>query len=263
MFRQKLAVSLLALSLLAVGCKHPKPNLPTPPPPPPPPPTATSTPPPPAAKPAVVRFDAEPSNIEAGQSVTLRWEVSNADNVAIAPGVGRVQSTGTSTVRPTATTTYIMTATGAGGSSASASVTVTVNGGTTAPPAQTGNSSGTFNERLARDVQDIYFDYDQYAIRPDDQATLTKDADALKAILSSFPNQTVMIEGHTDERGSAEYNLGLGDRRATSVRDYLVQVGVPADRIKTITYGKERPQCTEAAEPCYATNRRAHFTAGQ
>jgi peptidoglycan-associated lipoprotein len=71
------------------------------------------------------------------------------------------------------------------------------------------------------------------------------------------------VEGHCDERGSAEYNLGLGDRRASSVRDYLVQLGVPADRLHTISYGKERPQCTDADEACYQKNRRAHFSQGE
>ena len=264
MTRQKLGVALLAvvLSLSAVGCKKKTPIAAVPPPPPPPT-NNTPPPPPPASRPTVVRFDAEPSNIEAGQSVTLRWEVTGADSVAIAPGVGRVQNTGSAPVRPNATTTYVLTATGASGSSASASVTVTVSSGTPPPPTDTGNSRGTFTEQLARDVQDIFFDYDQYAVRADDQATLTRDAEALKRILSSFPTQSVIIEGHCDDRGSAEYNLGLGDRRAGAVRDALVQLGVPGDRLRTISYGKEKPQCTEATEACYATNRRAHFAAGQ
>jgi len=71
------------------------------------------------------------------------------------------------------------------------------------------------------------------------------------------------VEGHCDERGSAEYNLGLGDRRASSVRDFLVQLGVPVAKLRTISYGKERPQCTEADEACYQKNRRVHFSAGQ
>ncbi|MDD1679671.1 MAG: OmpA family protein, partial [Methanomicrobiales archaeon] len=92
---------------------------------------------------------------------------------------------------------------------------------------------------------------------------LTKDADALKSILQEFPNAVITVEGHCDERGSAEYNLGLGDRRATSAKDFLVQLGVPADKLKTISYGKERPVCTESNEECWQRNRRAHFSAGQ
>jgi len=89
------------------------------------------------------------------------------------------------------------------------------------------------------------------------------DADALRRIFADFPNATVMVEGHCDERGSAEYNLGLGDRRATSARDFLVSLGVSGDRLKTISYGKERPTCTESDEACWQRNRRAHFSVGQ
>jgi len=85
----------------------------------------------------------------------------------------------------------------------------------------------------------------------------------LKAILSDFPGATIMVEGHCDERGSAEYNLGLGDRRASSAKEFLVSLGLPGDRLKTISYGKERPQCTEADETCYQKNRRVHFSPGQ
>ena len=103
----------------------------------------------------------------------------------------------------------------------------------------------TIDQRLSSDVQDAYFDYDKSDIRDDARETLTKDAAALKSILADFPNASIVVEGHCDERGSAEYNLGLGDRRATSAKEFLVQLGVPADRLKTISYGKERPQCTE------------------
>jgi peptidoglycan-associated lipoprotein len=118
-------------------------------------------------------------------------------------------------------------------------------------------------DRLGSDVQDAYFDYDKSDIRGDARDALTKDAQAIKAILADFPNASIVVEGHCDERGSAEYNLGLGDRRASSAKDFLVQLGVPADRLKTISYGKERPQCMEADEACYQRNRRAHFAPGQ
>ena len=114
---------------------------------------------------------------------------------------------------------------------------------------------------MQREVQDAFFDYDKSTIRDDARSTLTANADALKRILNDFPSATVTVEGHCDERGSAEYNLGLGDRRSTSAKEFLVQLGVPADRLKTISYGKERPQCTESNETCWQKNRRAHFTA--
>ena len=113
------------------------------------------------------------------------------------------------------------------------------------------------------EVQDAYFDYDKSDIRSDARDVLGRNASAIKAILSDFASATIVIEGHCDERGSAEYNLGLGDQRASSAKDYLVQLGVPADRLRTISYGKERPQCTSGDEGCYQRNRRAHFTPGQ
>ena len=113
------------------------------------------------------------------------------------------------------------------------------------------------------ELQDAFYDYDKSDVRSDSRDVLTKDADALKNILSDFPNATIMVEGHCDERGSAEYNLGLGDRRATSAKDFLVQLGVPTDKLRTISYGKERPQCTDSNESCWQKNRRAHFSPGQ
>src|SRR5207237_9312061 len=100
-------------------------------------------------------------------------------------------------------------------------------------------------------------------VRGDARDVLTRDANALKTILAQFPNASIVVEGHCDERGSAEYNLGLGDRRASSAKDFMVQLVIPADRLKTISYGKERPQCTEGNETCWQKNRRAHFSPGQ
>ncbi len=92
---------------------------------------------------------------------------------------------------------------------------------------------------------------------------MIRNAEALKAILRDFPSAVIQIEGHCDERGSAEYNLGLGDRRGTSAMEFLIQVGVAADRLRVISYGKEKPQCTEGTEECYQKNRRAHFVPAQ
>jgi peptidoglycan-associated lipoprotein len=111
-------------------------------------------------------------------------------------------------------------------------------------------------------VQDVYFDYDQSTIREDGRAVLSKNAEVLKGALADNPG-VVVVEGHADERGSAEYNLGLSDRRATAAKEFLVQLGVPADRLRPVSYGKERPQCTESNESCWQKNRRAHFSAGQ
>ena len=112
-------------------------------------------------------------------------------------------------------------------------------------------------------MKDAFFDYDKSDIREDARATLTQDAEALKRIFSEFPSATITMEGHCDERGSAEYNLGLGDRRSTAAKDFLVSLGVPADRLKTISYGKERPVCTEHNEDCWQRCRHVHFVASQ
>ena len=112
-------------------------------------------------------------------------------------------------------------------------------------------------------IQDAFFDYDKSDIRPDGRDALTRDAAALKSILADFPGAMIAVEGHCDERGSAEYNLGLGDRRAGLVRDFLVELGVPVARLRPVSYGKERPQCTDSTETCWQKNRRVHLSAAQ
>ncbi|MBV9084531.1 MAG: OmpA family protein [Acidobacteriaceae bacterium] len=243
-----------ALTLLIVsGCHKKK----APPPPPPPAPAPAPAP----NKPTISYFTAEPETVNSGQASSLRWSVTDATTVEIDNNIGQVSPNGRRAVYPTATTTYTLTATGPGGTS-TASTTVTVS--TPPPPAPVQAPAGpSAAEILAKQVQDLHFDYDKSDIRPVDQPILQADANALKTIFSMDPNFVVTIEGHCDERGSAEYNLGLGDRRATAVRDGLVGLGVPADKLKTISYGKERPLCTDATEDCYARNRRAHFSTNQ
>ncbi|GIU74894.1 MAG: hypothetical protein KatS3mg004_1981 [Bryobacteraceae bacterium] len=249
-----IAIGLLSVFLLlfAAGCKK---KQPAPPPPPPPPPPAREEPKPAAA---VIRsFVAEPSTITRGQSSTLRWSVENASEVVIDQGIGAVPLRGERIVSPSSTTTYRMTARSAGGDAvAAATVTVTAPPPPPPPPAK---PKPSLSERIAKEVQDIFFDYDKSEIREDARATLQRNVEAIKAILNDFPSASILIEGHCDERGSAEYNLGLGDRRANATKEFLVQLGVPADRLKTISYGKERPFCTESNESCWQLNRRAHF----
>lgn len=240
--------------IFTAGCKK------NTPPPPPPPPPKTEAPPPPPAKPVINSFTADPSSIERGQSASLRWSVANATDISIDQGVGAVQQSGSRSVYPSTSTTYTLVANGPGGSDTR---TVTVNVAAPPPPPPpppppTPKRSAT--DILASDVQDVYFDYDKSDVREDARTTLTKNADVLKQLFQDNPGFSVQVEGHCDERGSAEYNLGLGDRRATSTKDFLVQLGVPADRLKTISYGKERPVCTDADESCYQRNRRAHFS---
>jgi peptidoglycan-associated lipoprotein len=104
-------------------------------------------------------------------------------------------------------------------------------------------------------LSDIHFDYDRADLRDSDRGVLSQNADTLK----KFDFLRITVEGHCDERGSVEYNLALGERRAKAAHDYLVSLGVDAARFKTVSYGKEVPLCQESNEDCWARNRRAHF----
>ena len=104
-------------------------------------------------------------------------------------------------------------------------------------------------------LKDVYFDFDRYDVRPQDVTILKENA----AVLMKYPRLKVQIEGHCDEKGTAEYNLALGERRANSVKKYLISLGVPADRLSTISYGKEMPVDPGHNEEAWAKNRRAHL----
>jgi peptidoglycan-associated lipoprotein len=215
-----------------------------PPPPPPPPPPAAPT----------ASLTANPDTIQRGQSTTLTWQTSNATDVSI-DGIGAVQASGSQEVTPADSTTYHLVAKGAGGTQdATARVTVTA-----PPPPPPPPPSLSDEELFARNVHDIYFDYDKYDIRADQQSTMQGDIDFLR----QHPNIQFTIEGHCDERGSTEYNLALGDNRANAVKSALVQGGVSSGNIKTISYGKEKPVCTESNEQCWQQNRRGHFVYGR
>jgi len=251
----------LALSVSACSKKVAPPAPPAvakvePPKPPPPPPPAAAR---------INSFTGEPASIQRGQSANLSWSVANATDIEINNGIGTVQANGTRQVFPTDTTTYTLTARGAGGTDSRA-VTITVTAPPPPPPPKPAPPKISGREMFDRDVAsigDALFDYDKSDIRDDARQVLTRDADALKRVFAADPTFSVVLEGHCDERGSAEYNLGLGDRRATSARDFLVQLGVPTDKIRTISYGKDRPICTEADEACYQRNRRGHLAPAQ
>jgi peptidoglycan-associated lipoprotein len=246
----------LSLSLLAVGCRK---NTPaagnTTPSNPAPPPAAT------VAAPVVRTFSVEPTSISAGQSATLRWAVEGADTVSISAGIGSVQASGSRSVSPGSTITYRLTAANRGGTTERS---VTLNVAAAPPPdrpAPTVSSSKSFGEVVSEMLKTVYFDYDKSDIREDSRGTLNSNAEALKQIFRQFPNNIVTVEGHCDERGTAEYNLGLGDRRSSSVKEYLVNLGVPGDKLKVISYGNERKACLDDTEPCHSKNRRAQFSA--
>jgi peptidoglycan-associated lipoprotein len=237
-----LVPALLMALVVVAGCKKK-----TPPP-------APYTPPPVAAPAPTAHITAEPSAISAGDHVTLTWKTTDATSVSI-EGIGDVPTSGTKSVTPTVSTNYHLVAKGEGGT-ADDTARVTVS---SPPPVQQPTNTMSAEEEFKANVQDIYFDYDAYDVRTDAQTILSKDA----AYLSSHPNVRVVIGGYCDERGSNEYNLGLGQNRADAAKNALVAAGVAASRIRVISYGKEKPFCTESTEACWQQNRRAGFSMDQ
>ena len=239
---------LLFLSaFLAFAC-HKK----TPAPPPPPPPAQPA--PPPAAPTITLR--ANPGTVNRGQAVTLQWDARNAANVNIEPGVGQVAATGNRQVNPTSSVTYTATATGPGGTATdTARVTVNVPPPPAPPPPAPRPPAVSMDDLFRQNVHEVLFDFDKSDIRPDQVSVVQGNA----AFLKQHPELRVTIEGHCDERGNEEYNLGLGDRRANAVKEALAAQGVSTGSLMTISYGKERPVCTEQTEECYQRNRRAAF----
>jgi len=232
------AVCLVAVIVLS-GCHKKAVVAQTPPPPPPPAPTPTAS------------IAVDPTAINPGQSARLTWRTTNATETSIS-GVGTVAVNGSQAVSPTGSTTYTLTAKGPGGS-VEATARVTVNPAIAEqaplPP------SMTEEQLFEQNVQDVYFDYDKSDLRS--QASTKVEADA--AFLKKYPDMKIVIGGHCDERGSAEYNVALGESRGDSLLKALVDDGVPASRIRVVSYGKEQPFCTESNEQCWQQNRRDHL----
>jgi peptidoglycan-associated lipoprotein len=248
-------VSILLLTL-AAGCKK-KVSVAAPPAPPRTSVAEVAKPTPPT----ISEFAVEPGSIERGQTAELRWQVKDATQIEINQGIGDIPLSGHRQIGPNESTTYTLTAQGpGGGATAKATLSVTL---PSPPPAAPVAAMPTLGERLSKEVEDAFFDFDRVELRQDARTALTEDSRALQSILSDFPTATVVIEGHCDERGSAEYNLGLGDRRASAVKEFLSQLGVSSERLIQISYGKERPQCTESDETCWQKNRRVHFVPGE
>ena len=237
--RFALLVSMVAFAAVMGGCKK---HVATTPPAP--------SPAPPSAKPTVT-LNASPATINAGETSTLSWSSTDATDLDIEPAVGKVAPQGSTGVTPTETTSYTITANGPGGSAtAGTSVQVTA---AAPPPASTPQPN--ISDLFEQNVKDAFFDFDKSDIREDARTALTADAEFLR----SYPDVKVSIEGHCDERGSEEYNLGLGQRRADAAKNYLVSLGISADRVTTVSWGKEHAFCTEHTEDCWQQNRRGHF----
>jgi peptidoglycan-associated lipoprotein len=230
----------IALTIVVLVSACGKKQVATPPPAPPPPqlyPTATLT--------------ANPNTISPGQSTTLTWTTEHATEVTI-DQIGKVDPSGSSSQQPTQSTTYHLVARNSVGTQ-EATARVTVVKASTPPPEQTSNQGDAV--LFEQNMKDVFFAYDSYDIEPQYQKVLQADA----RFLQQHPSIKFTIEGHCDERGSTEYNLALGDNRANATKQALIQLGISGDRIRTISYGKERPFCTESNESCWQQNRRGHF----
>jgi peptidoglycan-associated lipoprotein len=198
---------------------------------------------------------ADPQTINVGQSVVINWRTTNATSASI-DGIGAVNLNGTQTVTPTQSVVFHLVAKGNGGTTeASAKVTVLVPEAPNAPV----SSSNMDEQMFAQNVQDVFFDYDSYEVRADGQAAVAKTA----AFLNAHPGVHVVIGGYCDDRGSAEYNVALGQNRGNAAKNALVQAGVAANRIRVISYGKEKQFCSEETDSCWQQNRRAQFSLDQ
>lgn len=238
------AVGALALALTLAGCHHQAP---------PPPPAPAPAPPAPAPAPTIT-LTADPNSVVAGNSTTLTWQSQNAVRVDL--NGAAVNLNGSQSVSPADSTDYQATATSADGRTANATVRVTV---TQPPPPPPPPTPEVHTVDFSANVSDAFFDFDKSNIRPDAATALEADAQFLKA----NPSINIVVEGHCDDRGSAEYNMALGQRRAAAAQSFLEQQGVDASRIQTVSYGKERPFCTEDNEDCWQQNRRAHIIQAQ
>ena len=220
---------------------------------PPPVPTSETRPGPAGSMPTVV-ISASPNTIARGEQTTLNWESTRSTSLVIDNGVGNVAESGSLVVLPRESTTYTATATGpAGDTSSSTRVTVV-------PRSARGIIRSTDMERLQLaieegEVQPLFFEYDQAVITSQGERLLEENARWFR----QYPDATIIIEGHCDERGTEEYNLALGDRRAQRVKAYLVQLGIEPNRMQTISFGEERPFAQGYDESAYRLNRRAHF----
>ncbi|MEO6924221.1 MAG: OmpA family protein [Bryocella sp.] len=205
--------------------------------------------------PPTASITADPLAIDLGQSVVLNWRTTNATAVSI-DGIGQVALNGTQTVSPANSTNFHLVAKGDGGVT-EANVRVTVNV-PVAPTVPTGNADGAMGSEAAfhQNVQDVFFGYDSYEL----DSTAKSSVQNAAAYLAAHPAIKVLIGGYCDDRGSAEYNITLGEDRANSAKTALVAAGIAPNRLRVVSYGKERQFCTEANESCWQQNRRAQFS---
>jgi peptidoglycan-associated lipoprotein len=210
--------------------------------------TQATPPTPPLPSAPTASLAASPNVIQQGQTTVLSWQTTNSTDITIA-GLGEVPASGSRSLTPDSSTTYTLEAKGPGGrQDASARVTVT-------PISESATNSAADLDLFSKDVKDVFFDYDKSNIRVDEASITQRDA----SFLQQHPAIKILVEGHCDDRGSDEFNIALGTSRAESLKQSLLQQGISADRIKTISYGKERPFCTQDNEQCWQQNRVDHL----
>jgi peptidoglycan-associated lipoprotein len=205
--------------------------------------------------PPVASITANHTSVERGQSITLEWQTENASGIEIS-GMGRVDPNGNAEVNLQESASYTLTATGTGGIATDVvRITVTSRNIVEIPPESAARVARLDEDVLAQ-IEDVLFDCDRATVRLDQLPKV----DTLATWLREHPETRIVIDGHRDERGNSEYNLGLGDRRATVIRERLQAIGIAVNRLEIISYGEERPVCSERSETCWSRNRRAQFT---
>jgi len=240
--RLQQTLPVMAFALLALAGCHKK--APTPP---------NSALAPTATAPPTATLTADPLAIDVGQSVVLNWRTTNATSASI-DGIGSVPVNGTQTVSPSTSTNFHLVVKGDGGTT-DASVRVTVR--VPEQPITPGDNGGMGGDAAFHaHVEDLFFDYDSYDLRADAQKSIT----AAASYLNANPSIRLLIAGYCDDRGSAEFNITLGENRANAAKQALVAAGVDGSRIRVISYGKEKQFCTEETESCWQQNRRDQFS---
>jgi peptidoglycan-associated lipoprotein len=248
-----LLASLLVFTMTAVSCGR------RPPPPAPPagPPVATAPAPGVTLAAPELQVRLEPDRIPKGESALLVWDSVNADYVSIDQEIGSVGPSGRMRIFPESTTTYTVTAVGPGGQTSLAATIEIGDSAVVEGIESTDLDLMPLEEQFGLYVKPVFFQFDSAELS--EEARITLEGNLRWLIRPENARIRFVIEGHSDERGTEEYNLALGDKRAQMVRAYLVSRGVGAERILTVSFGEEQPFDTRSNEEAWALNRRAHF----